>query len=158
MADKEYRTIPLTQGQVAIVDAEDYEYLSQFKWQAHFDPKTQTFYAIRNVLMARDVMQAPSGVIVDHRDHNTLDNRRSNLRTATRSQNMINRRKFSSNTSGETGVYFHSRDKKWAAFINLNGKRKYLGYNFPSREDAVAARRRAVKDLHGDFAYKSSAE
>ncbi len=92
-ADPSYRLIPLTQGQFAKVDPEDYDWLMQWKWCAAWDKKTRSFRAIRSqyrtgrgpecIRMHREIMKAPKGILVDHGNHDTLDNRRFNLRKAT---------------------------------------------------------------------------
>src|SRR5665213_3111116 len=99
------REIQLTKGKIALVDDADYEYLSQFKWQAH-RRGGKTYYAKtdigrRSVGMHQLVMDA-GDLEVDHRDGNGLDNRRSNLRLATHSQNQCNRGLQRNSTSGFT--------------------------------------------------------
>lgn len=158
-----YRTIPLTQGQVAIVDAADFEWLSKWKWHAHWSEFTQSFYAGRveylgdyeqyYVAMHREILglkyrDKRQG---DHKNGNTLDNQRHNLRIATRSQNKQNSKKYRNNKSGFKGVSFHRRIGKWMAAIQVNGKPHYLGYH-PTPEAAHAAYCAAAKELHGDFA------
>lgn len=91
------KEIPLTQGKFSKVDDADYEWLSQWKWFAVFNPSTNSFYAIRNdktpnqrskVWMARQIMGFPDKSLdVDHQNRDTLDNQRGNLRTCTRSEN-----------------------------------------------------------------------
>ncbi len=155
--DPEYRLIPLTQGQFAKVDPEDYDWLMQWKWCAAWDKDTQKFYAIRGqyrpgrgpkcIRMAREIAKAPDGVLVDHWNHDTLDNRRLNLRKADESQNCMNRKVCGS--SGLKGVWPIAG--KWRAVIKCRGKRKHLGY-FSTPELAYAAYCAAAKELHGEFA------
>ncbi len=155
----EYRTIQLTQGQKTIVDAADYEYLSQWKWMAHWSPCTQTFYAARNsiggtrftIKMHRVIMHATKGAIVDHRDHNTLDNRRQNLRLTTATGNCCNAKRRSDSTSGLKGASWNMASKKWLAQIQINKKKIHLGY-FPTAEAAHEAYKEAAVELHGEFA------
>ncbi len=87
---------------------------------------------------------------VDHIDHNRCNNNLENLRWATRSQNQMNKSKQENNTSGSTGVYWYRRENKWAARIQLDCKRKFLGY-FDSKEDAKRARKNAEKIYFGEF-------
>lgn len=160
-----YREIPLTQGQVALVDVEDYDWLNRWKWYALWNELTGTFYARRNgpfigskrgpaVHMHREILGLKPG---DHRraDHaetgKTLDNRRFNLRIATCSQNAINAEVRSSNLSGFKGVSFHIMTGKWQANITLNYRRQYLGL-FATPEEAYAAYCAAARALHGEFA------
>lgn len=92
------KTIELTQGQVTLVDDEDYEWLNQWKWYANKAP--YGFYAMRHSLkiegrprddisMHRIIIMAQKGEQVDHKDGNRLNNCRSNLRLATVSQNRV---------------------------------------------------------------------
>jgi len=96
------KEIELTQGQVAIVDDEDFEYLSQWKWRASWHENNKSFYAARadrstgkykTIYMHRLIMQTESGLECDHIFHNTLDNRKSVLRNVTRSENQRNNRR-----------------------------------------------------------------
>lgn len=147
--------IPLSNGLFAIVDSCDFEAVSRFKWQALYDPKSGTWYAKRSdhgrtIRMHREILNAPQGVEVDHRDGNGLNNSRSNIRLATRSQNLCNRRKFKNNTSGFKGVTWSSTAKKWASQIYQNGQKYYLGY-YADKLDAAAAYESASAVLHGEF-------
>jgi hypothetical protein len=109
--NEKIRFIPLTQGKVAIVDAEDYKWLSKYKW--HAVRNKGKFYAYRSrknhaVSMHRQIMGEPKGKAVDHRDGSRLNNRRSNLRICTPAQNTRNRRGWS-RISKYKGVYFFRR-------------------------------------------------
>jgi hypothetical protein len=83
----------------------------------------------------------PEGQI-DHANHDTSDNRISNLRLVDKSTNARNLPKLRSNTSGQTGVYWNCRSNKWSAMIRVNRKLLALGY-FADKQDAVAARKAA---------------
>jgi len=103
----------------------------------------------------RDAIDVPDGMEVDHITHGTMsfiDNRRCNLRSATRSQNSINKPTPITNTSGVKGVSWYRRDKKWYARIKANGKQQHLG-SFEDINDAIEARRRAEEKYHGEFAH-----
>jgi hypothetical protein len=155
------KKIQLTQGQFALVDDEDYERLSKVRWHAWWTHHTQSFYARRNsprvngkrhlILMHREIMGEPDGVVVDHVNHNTLDNRRENLRACSHSENNHNQRKRCDNSSGFKGVSWNKRQKKWRAYIKINGKQQHLGY-YTSEIEAAAAYDAAAAELHGDFA------
>ncbi len=92
---EDFRLIPLTQGKFTVVDAEDYERLSRHKWCAA--KNRENFYAHRYrdgtiVNMHREIMGAPKGVVCDHKNHDCLDNRKSNLRLCTNAQNQYNKK------------------------------------------------------------------
>jgi hypothetical protein len=154
------KQIQLTQGKIAIVDDKDFDRLNAHKWCAE-KQRTGKFYAARgiwippiihHVYMHREIMNAPKGLDVDHiREQDTLDNRRSNLRLATRSQNMCNQRKRKDNISGYKGVHWHNQAKKWQAQININGKGISLGL-YSAVEDAARAYDAAAIKYHGEFA------
>jgi hypothetical protein len=158
-----YREIPLTKGQVALVDAADYEWLMQWKWFAHWAPVAKKFYAVRNealglrkqhiVPMHRQILGLKRGDKMhgDHINMETLDNRRSNLRIASGSQNMMNRRLQSNNKSGTKGVYWDSERRKWASVIGIDGKYIRLG-RFDHIHEAASAYAEAAKKYHGEFA------
>jgi len=156
------REIPLSRGQVAIVDATDYEWLSQWKWCALLSPGRQRFYAVRNsprsqghrmIYMHREILGLPYGDprMADHVvPENTLDNRRSNLRIVTGPQNNCNRRSQSNNTSGFKGVTFVRARSKWQAQIGVNGKNINLGH-FSTPEEAHRVYCDASIRYHGEF-------
>ena len=136
------REIVLTRGQVAIVDDEDFEAVSAFKWCAQ--PSRHTFYALRNVrrpgggkttenlhrlVLARKLGRPLlNGEKADHENGDGLDNRREKLRLATNAQNMRNCFKSLPNKSSQfLGVARHRATKKWQASIRVPGKSIYLG-------------------------------
>ena len=147
--------IVLTQGQVAIVDDSDWKILSQYNWYARWDKYTQSFYALTNGRRdgKRETLYMHTflmGGKADHRNHDTLDNRRSNLRLATRSQNMHNRRTNRNNQSGYKGVFL-SRER-WRAKIQYERQVKHLGM-FDDAISAAKAYDAAARELFGEFAY-----
>lgn len=99
----------------------------------------------------------PDGMVVDHINGNQSDNRLPNLRLATQSQNLFNKRVQVNNKAGIKGVCFHAVTKKWRATIAHNGVQKYLGL-FGSIEEAEAAYKAAADEIQGQFAcHKRSA-
>lgn len=138
--DTSYRLIPLTQGQNAIVDTADFERLSQFNWHAHWNPNTKSFYARcwqnGRMMMHKFILGYGPGEQADHRNYNTLDNRRENLRKCTPTQNAQFRRLRSDNVSGFKGVYFNQG--KWRAVITVNKQRIELGGFYSAKEAAKA--------------------
>lgn len=87
----------------------------------------------------------PSGDI-DHLNGDPADNRITNLNDGSTTDNMLNQRRYKNNKSGMGGVAWHSRDKKWAVYANIGGKRRSLGY-FLHKDDAIAARRKANNEM-----------
>jgi hypothetical protein len=151
----ELKYIELTKGKYAIVSLEDYEKINQHNWRALRSP--QTFYAVRSekgktIYMHNEITQPPPDRMVDHIDHNGLNNSRPNLQLATRSQNACNRRKRDSKcTSKYKGVWFNKREGKWMSVIKVDGKRIFLGY-FNNELGAAKAYDKAAKLYHGNFA------
>jgi len=158
-ADQSIRLIPLTQGQNAIVDAADFEWLNQWNWFAYWSIAGKTFYARRCnraegvKLMHREILKITGNVQVDHRNHNTLDNRKLNLRPATKSQNAANKIGRTRLISPYKGVTLIPRcsTRKWRAKIQWLGKMYHIGV-FPTPEEAHEAYKIKAKELHGEFA------
>jgi hypothetical protein len=88
---------------------------------------------------------------IDHINGDTADDRWSNLREVTRSQNQSNRAKQKNNTTGHKGVYLHSQNKNYVARISVNGVTHALGV-YATAEEAGAAYARAAERLHGEYA------
>lgn len=113
--------------------------------------KTGTF------LMHRVIMELPEGCkdVVDHLNHNPLDNRKNNLRVTTQGKNCYNKSKQSNNTSGCPGVTFDKSKNKWVAFISYASKNIFIG-RYEKYEDAVTARKRAEEKYFGEYSYSNS--
>lgn len=137
-------------GRFVLVDDKDYEWLSRWRWYTKRDDRT--LYAWRSTSRKDGRKSFPlfihrilfglypgDGLIVDHINHDGLDNRRSNLRICTNSQNQLNRRgRQSNNKSGHPGVFWRKRDNRWTAAVKHLGKKNYLG-NFVSKSAAIRA-------------------
>jgi hypothetical protein len=158
--DESIKLIPLTRGKIAIVDADNYDWLMKWNWSLTGSIAKDNFYASRMIVrkkkwipiwMHRVVIGARQGEIVDHINGDTLDNRRANLRKCTTSQNAQNHKILSSNTSGVSGVTWHKRDHLWQVAIRDRGKRIYIGF-FKEKERAIQEHEEAIKKFHKEFA------
>lgn len=164
-SSQDYRLIPLTQGQFAKVSPEDFEWLSQWKWHARWNKCTRSFYALRagrisewphfrnSVQMQRQILGLGYGnpLRADHINSDTLDNRRLNLRPATKAQNTQNCRVRCDNKTGLKGAYWSKQKKKWHSAIHANGKLNHLGH-YMTAEEAHEAYKAAAKKFFGEFA------
>jgi hypothetical protein len=147
------KKILLTRGKYTLVDDEDFEYLNQWKWHVN-----NTGYAMRsdhiageykhkNILMHRLITNAPSGYQIDHINHNTLDNRKSNLRIVTLQQNHFNMKTRANSISGYKGVTWFKQLSKWRVRIMVSRREVALGY-YDSLEKAIEVRKNAERIYH----------
>jgi len=142
---------------VALIDDEDFDLINQYHWNLRWYPSQKTFYALGYVLgtrsrirMHRLILSVPFGMDIDHRDHNGLNNQKSNIRICTRSQNMANVRKHKG-VSRFKGVSWFKRDKKWQSSIMLNQKSIHLGL-FDNEIDAAKIYDGKAIELFGEYA------
>lgn len=154
--------IKLNNGLIAIIDEDDYEKVKDITWYADYCKNVKSFYVKtakcklrEKTSLHRFIVNPPKHMFVDHVNHNTLDNRKSNLRIVTRSQNQMNQKKRCDNLSGYTGVGFIKDEKKWQARITVNQKTKRLG-RFFLKCQAVKARKEAEQKHFGEYSYESS--
>lgn len=148
--------IPLTKGAYAIVDKDDFEWLNQWKWYIN-----NRGYALRSVRVAtnkkrplfmhRLLNKTPDGFDTDHINGNPLDNRRCNLRTVTRSQNLMNSQGQPNKSSKYRGVTRERKSGKWQAQLKYKGKNYYLGRHKSERSAALAYNTKAI-ELFGEYA------
>ena len=152
-----FREIQLDKGYIAKVDTEDYDRVSEHNWYANVkkNGEVRAICYIKsrdkdtNLSMARFVMNAPTGRLVDHINHDTLDNRKSNLRICSKLQNQANRKMSKDNTSGFKGVV--KNGDKWRAQIKVNNKHTHLG-SYDTAEAAAIAYDKAAIENFGEFA------
>ena len=149
------KKIPLTRGRFALVDDEDFEELNKYKWCM-----SAKGYAVRTsytndgkalVRMHQAIMGIKAGHEIDHIFGNTLDNRKSQLRFVTPSQNCMNRKIRHTSKSGLKGIDWNKNSKKWRARITLNNKTISLGL-FVDKNKARDAYDAAAIKYHGEFA------
>jgi len=142
--------IPLSQDQTALIDKEDFDRIKNISWYAQFHKKRNVFYAVSKFgLMHKFLICPPEGADIDHKDRNTLNNRRSNLRICTRTQNNMNRPKQKNNSTGFKGVTVNQCGN-FLARITINKKIVCLG-TYKTPEEASQAYIKAAKKLQGDF-------
>lgn len=148
-------------GQQFLFDKEDYDIVKQYCWR-----QTNNGYIVASdkpngkkiiYWLHRLVMNASDEIIIDHirGEKSRYDNRKSNLRSATKSQNCMNRKKPSNNTSSVTGVRWHKASNKWQVGIGVNGKQIYLGV-YDDFDEAVRIRKEAEEKYFGEWSYDNS--
>lgn len=137
-----------------LYDEEDNNLVKGYSWCIQRYPNTDIRYAAawgkgygRRILMHRLIMNAPQGMVVDHINHNGLDNRRHNLRVVTPTENLGNRRRNKNNTSGYKGIYYEPLRGKWRATIRHNSKIYRLG-RFDTATEAARAYDEKAKELY----------
>lgn len=159
------KQIQLTQGKVALVDDDLFEYLNQWKWYAqkrgksyYYATRSENFktpdgkYSCKTISMHRVITGAIDPKLhVDHINHCTLDNQRANLRVCTASENNKNVTSHKGSTSKYLGVCWYGRCKRWITNISVNGKLKHLGY-FTDEIQAAEKYNEAALKFHGAFA------
>lgn len=140
-----------------IFDIDDYEKVKKYHWYEESNgyirssgKKKEDRFHIHRLIMG-----FPEGMNIDHINHNTFDNRKSNLRVVTASQNAMNRIKSSNNTSGISGVVWVKNRNKWKSQIKLNDQLIFLG-EYDKFEDAEKARKQAEEKYFGEYSYDNS--
>jgi len=155
----DFRRIDLGEREWTILDQKDYYRYGNLKWSLGGSKKK--FYAVsgikdkdgnfKMVRLQRLIMNEPPGLLVDHKNGDSLDNRRENLRIATRTQNLFNTRKRKNTSSRFVGVSIDKRYCLWEAYITHRRKKIFLGY-FKNEVDAARAYDAAAKKSRGEFA------
>lgn len=145
--------IKLTNGSIALVDDEDFDWISKFNWYFLKANRSDNGYAYTtkkgmSILMHRLIMNTPKGLFTDHINRNKLDNRKENLRIVTPSENNLNTKLKSTNTSGYRGVTFHKEKRKFMSQLSFNNNYFFLGY-FDNPKDASRAYEEKLGQIHG---------
>jgi hypothetical protein len=136
----------------AIVDDEDFEWLSQWRWYCHYTKKPYVHRSKASQSMHRQIMGNPAGMVVDHIDGNPLNNQRSNLRVCTVSQNTCNYTKSKTRKSSRyLGVHFDGSRGKFIGKVVI-GRRLVWFQRFDTEVDAACARDAQAIAFHGEFA------
>ena len=161
------KKIPLTKGKYAIVDDEDYPYLSRFKWQTEFSDKAEGYYAFTNIPryhkksgqvklpMVNLLIKSEQGLLIYHKNKNTTDNRKENLILLAPSVFQQRGRKFKRpTTSKHKGVCYKHKSKRWEAYITKKPNSYYLG-GFKSEKEAAKAYNEKALELYGEYAYQN---
>jgi hypothetical protein len=142
----------------AIIDTEDYENVRNYCWgkKTYRGGLAYARAGIRGssgeTKIHQIILPCEEGFIVEHKDGNGLNNRKNNLRPATCSQNSMNTKLRSNNTSGCKGVTFDKKWDKWVAKITVDGKDHCLG-GFSTKEEAVRVRKDAEGNYFKEFSY-----
>ena len=153
---KDYVIGITNQGKAFIVDKEDYLLVKYFAW--YIDRDGYVLSSIKggtvklHHLVLGYTIDNDKDIVVDHKNHVTSDNRKSNLRVCNNFQNAMNHKLSIRNKTGYAGVSKTAKGK-YRASITANGKCMHLG-QYDNLEDAVMARKRAEEQYHGEFAYK----
>jgi len=145
------KVMPLTKGKFAIVDDKDFEWLSQWKWSLaasgnHARRNVTHNGKQKTIFMHQEILGIKEGFYTDHINCNGLDNRKENLRFATKSQNSMNRNHKC------RGVYRRKINGRYRVYIRVKGKSKYLG-DYATQEDGLKVRREAEKTYYKEYAY-----
>lgn len=142
-------------------DLEDYNKIKDFYWWYDDNGYVQAIVGEKHIRLHRLVMNiTDESVIIDHiqhpaREKHKIDNRKSNLRIVTASQNCMNSSKRLNNTSGITGVYWSKNRQSWVAEIGINNKGICLGY-FANKDDAIKARQQAENKYFKEFSFNKN--
>jgi hypothetical protein len=143
--------IHLQDGASTIIDTADYHLVSNRRWCKDNEGYVSSSWPRPAVRMHAVILGTPKGTRTDHKDHDGLNNRRSNMRLASAAQNAANMETPQHNTSGFKGVSWHKSRGKWRAYAKKDRRQIYLGY-FINLEDAARAYDTKAIELWGPFA------
>ena len=133
-------------------DPEDYDKIKDYTWSDRWKDGYHELRAWDSQLQQMIWMHwLIAGKTYDHIDRDPMNNRKSNLREATQSQQCQNRKKTARNRSGVVGICYYEKYNKWEAYISVNKKQIHIGY-FDNKESAIKARLEAELNHYGEFA------
>lgn len=134
-----------------LIDEEDRKRVEEYKWSVN----KRGYASCSNGSLHRFIMRCEKGdgKIVDHINHNPLDNRKKNLRFVTVSQSNINRRVQKNGSSGYKGIYWERDRKRWRAYATKDGRKHHIGV-YGTLEEAVTGYREKIESIHGEWAVK----
>lgn len=149
--DPHVRRMGLTRGFYTVVDSADYDRLGGYTYRlTTWGYVKRHLPSGKSLSLHREIMGDPPGLVVDHINGNTLDNRRINLRVCTGEENSRNRKIDSRNKSGHIGLWWNQKKSRWDVFIGVDGKPKRLGSS-KDKNVAIAIRKEGEKKYHGEF-------
>ena len=138
-----------------IIDIEDVDKIKNYKWHIKYERNKEPYCRNNKIgVIHRFLLNLETGDkrVVDHINHNPLDNRKDNLRICTNKENVCNSKIAKTNKSGVKGVYWDVDRNKWSAQIRVDNKTKALG-RFTNMEDAIKVRKEAEELYQGEFKY-----
>jgi len=158
---KKYNTYDLTgeygigytlKGEEFYFDLEDYDKIKDYCWGIVDGGYLKARIGNKNVLIHRYLLDPDRNMVIDHINHNKLDNRKENLRICTNRENCMNQDKSKNNKSGYKGVYYNKLSNKWESSIKIHGKSIYLGI-FSNKEEAFEKYKEAERYYFKEFQY-----
>jgi hypothetical protein len=133
-----------------IIDLDDTKKIGQIHWHINknkYVTNSKLKLYLHTYIMDKHIYNAH---VVDHKNRNRLDCRKTNLRSATYKENGINKGKQSNNSSGYPGINWSKYHEKWRVRVKINGKEKFIGY-YDNLEEAIAARQKAELEYYGEI-------
>ena len=134
----------------AKIDIDDIDKVKEYRWGLYNRGYVICTNKSNKTSLHRFIMNCPKDKVVDHINHDKLDNRKCNLRICTQQQNTINKCKSKVNTSGHTGVSWHKKGNKWQVHICVNNKQMHLGV-YDDLEEAIKVRKEAEMKYFGEY-------
>lgn len=140
LCDKKHKRIAKTK-----IDKDDLEKVKKYKWYLNLNSYVCAAEGKKQIRLHRLILGSEKGLMIDHRDGDSLNNLKKNLRHCTNQQNSMNNK--------SKGYCWNKKNKKWTAQIAINNKQIYLG-SFNELKDAKDVREQAKQKYFKEFAYK----